>query len=105
MAFVVKVIKGNPLRYRHTPAEPGRRAETLPPNHQIAALEEFLDSPEMADGEEWTSIPQSNIDIEQLIKKIINKFNAQEFRGGKRSKRKRPKRKSKKLKYFFLKRK
>jgi hypothetical protein len=99
MSFQAVVTKGTPLRVRKQ--ESDRRVQQFNLDHQLASLQVFLESTEIANGEEWESLPMTHANVDTLI----NTINSTPRTGGKRSKRKRPKRKSKKLKYFFLKRK
>jgi hypothetical protein len=103
MSFQAVVTKGAPLRVRKETCN--RRVQVVNLDHQMESLRVFLDEPSITNGEEWESLPMTEDNINDLINRIKTELHAQEPRGGKRSKRKRPKRKSKKLKYFFLKRK
>lgn len=99
MSFQVIVTKGTPLTVRKEPCD--RPVQEFRLEHQKAALRAFTSS-NFEDGEEWGSLPMEERYADELINHINEEQNT---RGGKRSKRKRPTRKSRKLKYFSLKRK
>lgn len=101
---ILKVGVGTPHEVRIEETE--RPPEKLNAEHQIAVFKEVLNSGMVG---EITFRPLIRTDADNLIEELlIEKEQLGEItvkRGGKRSKRKRPKRKSKKLKYFFLKKK
>ena len=98
-SFQAIVTKGTPLLVRKVVSD--RRVQQFNLDHQLESIQVFLESAEIANGEEWESLPTTHANVDHLI----NTINSTPRTGGKRSKRKRPKRKSKKLKYFFLKKK
>lgn len=99
MSFQAIVTKGTPLTV--SKEECDRPVQPFNLQHQLASLSLFVNESNVANGEEWKSLPMTEENVDELI----NTIKTTTFTGGKRSKRKRPKKKSKKLKYFYLKRK